>query len=57
MKKADMKKIPKQKKTTLKNKLKGKEINTGPAWKGPEVDGITQSLLSKFLVCRERFRI
>ena len=46
-----------QKKTTLKSKLRGKEINTGSAWKGPEVDGITQSLLSKFLVCRERFRI
>jgi hypothetical protein len=53
-----MKKTAKrQKKTTLKSKLKGKEVSTGPAWKGPEVDGITQSLLSKFLVCRERFRI
>jgi len=28
-----------------------------PVWQGPEVDGITFSLLSKFLVCRERFRI
>lgn len=28
-----------------------------PVWKGPEVDGITQSLLSKFLVCKERFRL
>ena len=27
-----------------------------PLWKGPEVDGITFSLLSRFLVCRERFR-
>lgn len=26
-------------------------------WKGPEVDGITQSLLSRFLTCRERFRL
>jgi hypothetical protein len=26
-------------------------------WKGPEVDGITQSMLSRFLVCRERFRL
>jgi len=26
-------------------------------WKGPEEDGITFSLLSKFLTCRERFRI
>ena len=29
----------------------------GPVWKGPEVDGVTQSLLSRFLVCRERFRL
>lgn len=28
-----------------------------PLWKGPEVDGITQSMLARFLVCRERFRI
>ena len=49
--------MKKRQKTSLKNKLKGKEVITGPAWKGPEVDGITQSLLSKFLVCRERFRI
>jgi hypothetical protein len=28
-----------------------------PVWKGPEEDGITFSLLSKFLVCRERFRL
>ncbi len=26
-------------------------------WNGPEEDGITQSLLSRFLVCRERFRL
>ena len=26
-------------------------------WRGPEKDGITQSLLSRFLVCRERFRL
>lgn len=46
-----------KKRTTLKSKLKGKKVETGPVWRGPEVDGITQSLLSKFLVCRERFRI
>jgi hypothetical protein len=28
-----------------------------PLWQGPEKDGVTQSLLSKFLVCRERFRL
>ena len=26
-----------------------------PVWKGPEQDGITQSLLSSFMTCRERF--
>jgi hypothetical protein len=29
----------------------------GPLWKGPETDGITFSLLSRFLCCRERFRL
>jgi len=28
-----------------------------PLWKGPTEDGITFSMLSKFLVCRERFRL
>jgi hypothetical protein len=28
-----------------------------PLWKGPQEDGITFSLLSKFLECRERFRL
>lgn len=28
-----------------------------PLWQGPEVDGITFSMLSRFVVCRERFRI
>lgn len=28
-----------------------------PLWKGPEVDGITYSMLCGFLSCRERFRI
>lgn len=32
--------------------------STIPAvWKGPEEDGVTFSLLSRFLVCRERFRL
>ena len=30
---------------------------TTPVWKGPEEEGVTQSLLSRFLVCRERFRL
>lgn len=28
-----------------------------PVWRGPEADGVTQSLLSRFLCCRERFRL
>ncbi len=28
-----------------------------PLWKGPEEDGITFSLLNRFLACRERFRL
>lgn len=29
----------------------------GPVWLGPEDDGITFSMLSNFIVCRERFRL
>ncbi len=44
---------------TLKSKLAGRTNPTRkePLWKGPEIDGVTQSLLSRFLVCRERFRV
>lgn len=52
-----MKKKPKK---TLAKTLEGATVKgkaTEPVWKGPEVDGITQSLLSLFLVCRERFRL
>lgn len=30
---------------------------TGSLWKGPQVSGVTQSMLGAFLGCRERFRI
>ncbi len=49
--------------TPLTTKLKGAGFanpHAGPptpVWKGPEEDGITFSLLSRFLVCRERFRL
>lgn len=33
------------------------QARKGPLWKGPEEDGVTYSLLSRFLVCRERFRL
>jgi PD-(D/E)XK nuclease superfamily len=28
-----------------------------PAWKGPAIDGVTQSLIHSYLACKERFRI
>lgn len=45
---------------SLASKLKGvkrEPKRESPLWKGPEEGGITQSLLSRFLVCRERFRL
>lgn len=33
------------------------QIVPDSVWQGPYVDGVTNSLLSKFLVCRERFRL
>lgn len=30
---------------------------SAPLWKGPEVDGVTFSMLNRFLTCRERFRV
>lgn len=50
---------PAPKKSALADKLKSKgaKIKKEPVWKGPLKDGITQSLLSDFLVCRERFRL
>lgn len=38
-------------------KIGGGGKRTTPLWKGPEEDGVTFSLLSRFLVCRERFRM
>lgn len=34
-----------------------KPVPRQPLWRGPDVDGITQSLLGRFLECRERFRL
>lgn len=47
---------------TSKLKSKGiKKVSKSPIWAGPSVDapngGITYSLLSRFLCCRERFRL
>jgi PD-(D/E)XK nuclease superfamily protein len=33
------------------------KAKAGPVWGGPEQDGVTFSLLSRFLCCRERFRL
>lgn len=41
-------------KTGIKGKINPK---IDPLWKGPYKDGLTQSLISRFLVCRERFRV
>ena len=41
----------------LKRATRAKSKRLRPVWGGPEKDGVTQSLLSKFLVCRERFRL
>lgn len=42
----------------LKNlKVKVPQRRTEPVWKGPSEDGVTQSLLARFLSCRERFRL
>jgi len=47
----------------LADKLKNKKLRQpqlqrkGPMWGGPEKEGVTFSLLSRFLTCRERFRI
>lgn len=45
-------------KSRMSKKMKEKKAKKPePVWKGPEIDGITQSLLNKFLVCKERFRV
>jgi hypothetical protein len=49
-------------KEVQKRKYKGVSPSSSPSsqeplWKGPREDGITYSLLSRWLVCRERFRI
>lgn len=49
-------------KLTLSDKIKSlpmvaRDKSNLPVWQGPQVEGITFSLLSRFLVCRERFRL
>lgn len=52
---------PTKTKKGLAEKLGGKKLDPGPLWRGPSAEGpnggVTQSMLSAFLVCRERFRL
>ena len=48
---------PKRRTKAFKKTSKLHSKSKTPLWKGPEVDGITQSLLSRWLYCRERFRL
>lgn len=45
----------------LKDRIAVAMVNRRPRteslWKGPVVDGVSQSMICRFLVCRERFRI
>jgi hypothetical protein len=36
---------------------RGQQTPRDPVWKGPLADGITYSMLTKFMTCRERFRL
>lgn len=52
--------MPKLKQPMRKKLEKSKERvarSNGSVWKGPYEDGVTQSLLAKFMICRERFRL
>lgn len=44
-------------KQVLKGKVKSQPKSVEPLWRGPEVDGLTQSLIGRYLSCRERFRL
>ncbi|KKN19993.1 hypothetical protein LCGC14_0940110 [marine sediment metagenome] len=56
-KKAKRSVVMKLSKLSASHKASRKAKRRGLLWKGPEVDGITQSMLSRFLMCRERFRV
>lgn len=47
--------------TTIREKFKKRKKQVKkknePLWKGPVVDGITSSLLNRYIQCKERFRI
>lgn len=43
--------------SAIKKEVVKSKPRTEPLWKGPEEEGITFSLLSRYLSCRERFRL
>lgn len=44
--------------SSIKNPTKRLDnTHLSPLWKGPKEDGITFSMLSRYLVCKERFRV
>lgn len=56
-KKPSKKKPAKKKLTEVASGLPSYTLPKEPLWKGPVEDGITQSLLSNYLVCPERFHV
>lgn len=44
-------------KQVIKGKVKKQVKQTEPLWRGPAVDGLTQSLIGRYLACKERFRL
>jgi hypothetical protein len=48
---------PLKKNPSRSSSAPGPPPKRGPLWKGPEADGVTFSMLSRFLSCRERFRV
>lgn len=52
--------MPPRPKTSIFGKKLPPRVSRPPeesVWKGPAVDGVTQSLISSWLCCRERFRV
>ena len=43
--------------SVVRRKIKSVKTEVVSPWKGPQVHGVTQSLLSLYMVCQERFRI
>lgn len=48
---------PEDLKQRIKQAMDLRRPRTESLWKGPVVDGVSQSMICRFLVCRERFRI